>query len=164
MKKLGSTRTVWIFTLFCATTLISAPAQTYQALLEFGPATGKNPNSLVLGSDGNMYGTTLNGGESNAFRPGQGTVFSVTPSGEVKTGLHIFCIGPGSPYKCSDGAGPKGVVLGTDGNLYGTTYKGGAADGGTVFQLTPGNVLTTLYSFCSETNCTDGTQPLAGVV
>jgi uncharacterized repeat protein (TIGR03803 family) len=164
MKKLGSTRTVLIVTLFCAITLIAARAQTYQALLEFGPASGKNPNWLVLGSDGNMYGTTFNGGESNAFRPGQGTVFSVTPSGDVKTGLYIFCIGPGSPYKCFDGAGPKGVVLGTDGNFYGTTYKGGATDSGTVFQLTPGSVLTTLYSFCSETNCTDGTLPLAGVV
>ena len=95
MKKLGSTRTVLIVTLFCAITLIAARAQTYQALLEFGPASGKNPNWLVLGSDGNMYGTTFNGGESNAFRPGQGTVFSVTPSGDVKTGLYIFCIGPG---------------------------------------------------------------------
>lgn len=160
----ASRRRSWILALFCAMVAFSAQAQTYQALLKFGPKSGKNPNTLALGSDGNMYGTTSNGGESNAFRPGQGTVFSVTPSGEVKTGLYIFCIGPGSPYNCSDGAGPEGVTQGTDGNLYGTTNKGGANDGGTVFQLTPGNVLTTLYSFCSEANCTDGTLPLARVV
>ena len=52
-----------------------------------------------------------------------------------------------------------GLVQGTDGNFYGTTYVGGANDGGTVFKITPQGVLTTLYSFCSQQDCADGYNP-----
>ena len=52
----------------------------------------------------------------------------------------------------------------TDANFYGTTYYGGAYSGGTVFKINtqPPYTLTTLYSFCSQTNCTDGTYPAGG--
>jgi uncharacterized repeat protein (TIGR03803 family) len=56
------------------------------------------------------------------------------------------------------------LVQGTDGNLYGTTSGGGANGSGTVFKMTPSGTLTTLYSFCSQTNCTDGGEPAAGLV
>jgi uncharacterized repeat protein (TIGR03803 family) len=62
------------------------------------------------------------------------------------------------------------LVQGTDGNFYGTTYgyEGGSTCGnlgcGTVFRVTPEGSLTTLYSFCSETNCVDGSKPYAGLV
>lgn len=139
-------------------------AQTYQTLFEFAPADGGYPSSFVLGSDGNFYGTTRGGGTDRVALPGQGTVFEVTSSGEISTDRYVFCIQSGAPYKCTDGSFPVGVILGIDGNLYGVTSGGGANDNGTVFQLTPANVLTTLYSFCAEPNCTDGSSPVAGVI
>jgi uncharacterized repeat protein (TIGR03803 family) len=65
----------------------------------------------------------------------------------------------------TDGSAPKaGLVQATNGDLYGTTYQGGANGGGTVFKITPGGTLTTLYSFCALSNCTDGELPAAGLV
>ena len=62
------------------------------------------------------------------------------------------------------GASPyAGLVQATDGDLYGTTWGGGAKNAGTVFKITPAGILTTLYSFCSQTNCTDGAEPEAGL-
>src|ERR1039458_6426643 len=57
-----------------------------------------------------------------------------------------------------------GLVQGTDGNLYGTTQGGGANGYGTVFRITPSGTLTMLYSFCSQSGCTDGEEPYAGLV
>jgi len=64
----------------------------------------------------------------------------------------------------TDGANPTaGLIQATDGNLYGTTLDGGANNAGTIFKITPAGKLTTLYSFCSQTNnegyCTDGNSP-----
>lgn len=66
----------------------------------------------------------------------------------------------------ADGTAPAAsLVRGADGNLYGTTSSGGAnGNFGTVFKVTPGGKLTTLYSFCSQSNCTDGSAPQAGLV
>ncbi len=66
----------------------------------------------------------------------------------------------------TDGAIPDAaLVQATNGDLYGTTYGGGANGGGTVFKITPSGGLTTLYSFlCSQTNCTDGLDPTAGLI
>jgi uncharacterized repeat protein (TIGR03803 family) len=55
-------------------------------------------------------------------------------------------------------------VQGTNGNLYGTASNGGAHKDGTVFEVTPGGTLATLYSFCSNSGCTDGSFPYAGLV
>jgi uncharacterized repeat protein (TIGR03803 family) len=55
-----------------------------------------------------------------------------------------------------------GLVQATDGNLYGTNYYGGANGGGSVFRITPRGTLTTLYNFCSQSNCTDGSAPTPG--
>jgi len=55
------------------------------------------------------------------------------------------------------------LVQGLDGNLYGTTEYGGANNEGTVFKITPGGKLTTIYSFCQQTNCADGSVPYAGL-
>ena len=61
----------------------------------------------------------------------------------------------------SDGADPvAGLVQGSDGNFYGTTYGGGANNVGTVFKITPSGTLTTLYSFAGS----DGAIPDAGLV
>jgi len=118
---------------------------------------------LALGSDGNFYGTT-----SGSEPPTGGTVFKITPSGLLTT-LHRFC----SLANCADGEYPfAGVVQGTDGNFYGTSEIGGANANnvdcffgcGTFFRITPGGSLTTLYNFCSNNNCTDGAESVAGVV
>jgi len=116
-------------------------------------ADGQSPeSSLVEGSDGNFYGTTQFGGAS-----GDGTVFRITPSGTLTT-LHSFA-------GTNDGAQPVAeLVLAGDGNFYGTTKLGGANGDGTVFQMTPVGALTTLYSFCGESDCTDGGNPQTGLV
>jgi uncharacterized repeat protein (TIGR03803 family) len=179
---------------------------------------------LVLGVDGNFYGTTSVGG-SNSRPAGGGTVFQITPTGQLTT-IYSFCA-PFANGVCTDGSGPYNLAQGADGNLYGFTVAGGnpylgiCFEGcGTFFEITPtgqlttliswgasgfdfstlvqgpdgkfygtsvgtfGNAgcavsvggsggcggvfsftvdtnptVTTLYSFCSQTNCTDGSNP-----
>jgi uncharacterized repeat protein (TIGR03803 family) len=75
----------------------------------------------------------------------------------------------------TDGAEPGfgALVQGTDGDFYGTTSLGGANSNseycgtggcGTIFKITPGGMLTTLYNFCSDYNCTDGLGPFGGLI
>jgi uncharacterized repeat protein (TIGR03803 family) len=167
-RKFGLSTMVCIVLVFCAATAIAAPAPTFTTLVNFDGTNGGYPYaSLIQGTDGNFYGTTSLGGASNACStekgiPGCGTVFKVTPGGTVTT-LHSF--------DNTDGAGPwAGLVQAADGNFYGTTYGFVAgADGnhpgyGTVFKITAGGTLTTLYHFCSQTDCTDGDYPYAGLV
>jgi uncharacterized repeat protein (TIGR03803 family) len=57
------------------------------------------------------------------------------------------------------------LVQGADGNLYGTTQFGGAnGDFGTIFKITPGGELTTIYSFCAQMKCLDGADPFGGLL
>ena len=100
---------------------------------------------LTQGSDCDLYGTTdgVGGGDF-------GTVFKVTTEGALTT--------LGSFTGADQGAAPSAsLVAGNDGNLYGTTLAGGAADFGTVFKITPGGVLTLLASFSGP----DGAKPYA---
>ena len=121
-------------------------------LHNFGSLTdGYMPYGLMQASNGNFYGVTAYGGIL-----GYGTVFKISPAGTL-TPFHSF--------DNTDGATPTGqLVQGTDGNFYGTTYVGGAGGAGTVFKITPAGKLTTLYDFCSQANCTDGANPIAGLV
>jgi uncharacterized repeat protein (TIGR03803 family) len=113
---------------------------------------GAEPDAgLVQAANGNLYGTTSQGG---LYGTGPGTVFQITPSGTLTT-LYRFCDISGC------GAHPQAaLVQGTNGNLYGTTEQGGAHGYGTVFQITPSGKLTTIYSFCAVLSgkgvCTDG--------
>jgi uncharacterized repeat protein (TIGR03803 family) len=110
---------------------------------------------LVQGTNGDFYGTTYSGGAN-----GEGTLYRITVSGMLKT-LYTFC----AQTNCTDGATPSaGLVQGTNGNFYGTTEYGGDNGDGTVFKITPSGMLTTLYSFCAQTNCTDGLYPEAALV
>ncbi len=152
--------------MFCAATAIASPAQTLKTLVSFNGTDGASPTSIpIQGSDGNFYGTTYQGGASNICAGGCGTVFKMTPGGML-TMLYSFC----SQGVCTDGAEPVGdLVQGTDGNFYGTTSVGGANDNngvgvGTVFKITAGGTLTTLYSFGSQPNFADGADPVAGLV
>jgi|HubBroStandDraft_1064217.scaffolds.fasta_scaffold05293_5 uncharacterized repeat protein (TIGR03803 family) len=111
-------------------------------------ADGSLPyGGLVLGKDGNFYGTTSQGGASGI----SGTVFKITPSGTLTT-LHSF--------DGTDGAfAGAPMILATDGNFYGITENGGAINAGTVFKITPTGALTTLHSFISGEG-SDATGPL----
>jgi len=131
-----------------------------------GCTDGAYPEAgLVQATDGDFYGTTSSGGSSPcpaAPATGCGTVFKITPSGTLTT-LYDFCSQSAS---CNDGFGPEAaLVQATDGNFYGTTFVGGAGfGGGTLFKITPGGTLTTLYTFCSEFLCADGEEPQAALV
>ena len=123
-----------------------------------GAFDGANPNAeLLLDPSGNLFGTTLAGGTSNS-----GTVFELSPteSGAWKESvIHKF----GS---AGDGSGPhSGLTRDSRGNLYGTTYIGGAHGGGTVFKLSPvvNDVWTetVLWGFGGRG---DGKNPYGGVV
>jgi uncharacterized repeat protein (TIGR03803 family) len=111
--------------------------------------------SLALGADGNLYGAQSAGGSG-----GFGTLFKMTPAGEV-TVLHQFQGGP------KDGARPLGgLMLASDGNFYGTTQAGGANDaanqgGGTLYRLTPAGKVRVLYSFAGGPDRHVGREPEA---
>ena len=125
-------------------------------------ADGFDPSGvLVQGTNGDLYGTTQAGGASK----GKGTVFQITPSGAL-TSFYSFCANESYPYGCEDGYQPwAGPIQGLDGNLYGTTNAGGSANlAGTVYQLTPSGMLTTLHIFCALAECADGNFPFAGLV
>ncbi len=110
---------------------------------------------LVFATDGNFYGTTSAGGLYGA-----GTVFKITPAGQLTT-VYSFCSQP----NCADGSNQySGVIQGSDGNFYGTTFVGGLNSAGTLFQLTPSGALTVLYQFCSLADCADGSNPNGGLI
>ncbi len=136
---------------------------------------------LIFDAAGNLYGTTNQGGNFNAYcgeygsEYGCGTVFELMPNGSggwTEKVLFSFC----SQSNCTDGASPyAGLIFDAAGNLYGTSQYGGNFGGdcwaygcGTVFELTPngngGWTEKVLYRFCSQTNCTDGGYPVAGLI
>jgi len=136
------------------------PAGALSTLQTFDPANGGGNTGTLIQVNGRFYGTTQGG--SN----GAGTIYEITPAGTL-TLLYTFC----SKTDCTDGASPyAGLIQGSDGNLYGTTFAGGAnttsCNGGcgTIFRITTGGELTTLYNFCSKSNCADGSAPQGGLV
>lgn len=122
---------------------------------------------VVRARNGTLYGTTSQGGASECSGGIIcGTVFSLAPNGQFTT-LYNFC----SVANCADGASPQAaLVQGRDGNFYGTTYFGGStaicgsSGCGTIFKITPGGQLTTLYQFCSKQSCNDGAAPAAALI
>jgi uncharacterized repeat protein (TIGR03803 family) len=124
-----------------------ARAQTYTDLFDFDGTNhgccSTMPGVLAQGRDGNLYGTTLQGGANS-----RGTVFKATLSGAV-TVLHSFNV--------TDGLNPQGgLSLATDGNFYGSTQGGGTHSAGTIFKITPTGTHTVLYNFA---NSSDGGFP-----
>jgi uncharacterized repeat protein (TIGR03803 family) len=143
----------------CGTVFRITPEGTFTSL-HLRPADGDPETGLVLDTNGNFYGTSLDGANNG------GSVFKITMSGNAAT-LYNFCAQP----NCADGQEPDGTLIqAADGALYGTTSSGGTnycqsyGGCGTIFRITPEGKLTTLYNFCSQTNCTDGFSPGAGLV
>ena len=134
---------------------------TESVLHSFGDGDGEGPLAgVIFDAAGNLYGTTCGG--SRAF--GYGTVFELTPNGDgswTESVLHSFNYGEGAiPY--------SGLIFDPDGNLYGTTVRGGASascpDGcGTVFKLAPNGDGSWTGSVLHSFNVSDGAYPYAGL-
>jgi uncharacterized repeat protein (TIGR03803 family) len=115
-----------------------------------GGNDGANPYAaLVQGSDGNFYGTTEFGGTN-----GYGTVFQISPKGSYHS-LYSFQGHAGGAYPYA------GLVQGSDGSFYGTTYYGGTNKSGTVFTISTNGGGRFLYSFPGGN---DGGYPYGGLV
>jgi uncharacterized repeat protein (TIGR03803 family) len=111
---------------------------------------GGASEGLVQTQDGNFYGGTVEFGAS-----GFGTIFKITPTGTF-TNVYNLC----NLANCADGGSVViPMMQAANGNLYGSTRYGGAFNLGTIFQLTPSGSLSTLYSFCARSQCTDGVYP-----
>jgi uncharacterized repeat protein (TIGR03803 family) len=127
----------------------TAQAQTYSTPYIFlGPPDGLNPEAgLIRDAVGNLYGTTTEGGTSNA-----GTVFKVDAAGK-ETILYSFLMDTGAPQ--------TPLVRDSAGNLYGTA-QGGTYGDGAVYELSITGKETTLYSFTGAGG--DGRLTMAGVI
>jgi len=123
---------------------------TEKLLHSFDGADGSEPWSpLIRDSSGNFYGTTYSGGIS-----GFGEVFKLDSKGNL---TRLYCFTGGA-----DGANPRAsLVRDSAGNLYGTTFMGGANGAGTIFKVMPSGVESVLYSF---KNGADGAYPWAGLI
>jgi len=157
--------------LLMAFALSAAPAlraQTYEREAVFNGTNGSNPQAgVVQGLDGNLYGTTKSGGVGDC--PGNcGTIFKMTPQGELST-VYEFCKKGGA---CIDGYYPvAALAVGKDGNFYGTTSSGGkipkgdsGVPSGTLFKITPEGKLHTIYTFCKTWPCPDGAVPESSLI
>jgi uncharacterized repeat protein (TIGR03803 family) len=132
--------------------VVEGRGHQYSSVFSFtGAPTGANPTgNLIAGDAGVFYGTAAGGGAA-----GNGVVFELN-SGYTETILYSFQGGTdgGEPY--------GGLVRDKAGNLYGTTYGGGAANDGTVFRVTPQGTESVLHSFAGDTH--DGGSPYAGLI
>jgi len=148
---LGKNALAFAIMLGLATTMtLTAQAQTFNVIHNFGGSDGANPlTGLTVDAAGNMYGTTENGGASDA-----GAVFKLTGSGK-ETVLYSFTGGP------TDGCNPVGgLLLDKLGNLYGTTGWCGSSGTGTIFKVSRDGTEKVLYNFGKQ----EGATPQSSLV
>jgi uncharacterized repeat protein (TIGR03803 family) len=140
---------------------IGLDGSNYSIIHHFTDADGENPEGqLIVGSDGELYGTTLQGGSSD-----RGTIYRISTAG-VHTLLYSFPslsgFGDIGTAVNATGANPRaGLLLAADGNYYGTAYQGGPGGNGTVFRMTPAGVVTVFHAFTGPSR--DGGFPLSSV-
>jgi uncharacterized repeat protein (TIGR03803 family) len=140
----------------CLMTVAARGGIIFTNLVSFTGVGGAFPGAvpyagLVLGADGNLYGTTSQGGSNNL-----GTVFQLTPGG-VFTSLFSF--------NGTNGATPDAALTpGKYGILFGTTSAGGASNWGTIFMITTNGAFTNLFSFTGTNNPWQGAAPAAALV
>jgi uncharacterized repeat protein (TIGR03803 family) len=117
-------------------------------LYNFNCSNGGYPyNSLIQGTDGNLYGMTLYGGSADS-----GVIFKCSTKGEYTTLVNL---------NAQTGCFPYGnLVQGTDGSLYGMTQAGGAYSGGTLFKCTTSGTINVLVNF----NDTIGQSPMGSLI
>jgi uncharacterized repeat protein (TIGR03803 family) len=147
---------IFVATMALGLWLCATDASAYHAIYRFqGHSDGAYPQDITGDDQGNLYGTTVFGGDKKCQC---GTIYRLSPSGE-ETVLHRFT--------GDDGASPDGtLVWGPNGNLYGTTYQGGNNANactfgcGTIYSVTPDGILTTLYKFRGKA---DGSGPAASL-
>ena len=184
-KSLAAVTTTALMVVMFSALLVMAPQRAQaqygpgeiQVLYSFtGTPDGATPTSGLTFHNGNFYGTTCFGGSSGDATVcnglnllpgfGGGTVFELSPNGSGGWNQNIiysFCSQP----NCADGENPEfaGVIFDQNGNMYGTTFNGGAKGYGVVFELSPngsgGWTESVLYSF---KNSPDGANPINGVV
>jgi uncharacterized repeat protein (TIGR03803 family) len=122
----------------CGTIFKIPPAGVFTLVHSFAGTDGWDPSSpLVEARDGNIYGTTTDGGGA-----GRGTIFRLTPAG-VLTTIHEFAL--------TEGMTPNGLVQSDDGLLYGTTRGGGVYAVGTLFAIDLGGNVIHEWSFNGAT-------------
>ena len=132
----------------CGVVYEITPSGTHATLHGFNGADGASPHDpLMQAVNGNLYGTTYEGGSNN-----KGTLFEVSPSGKFSV---LF------DFHGTDGRGPTGgLIQASDGDLYGVTVLGGASNDGVVFKISHGTY-TVLHSF---TGGADGIGPVGGLL
>lgn len=138
----------------CGTVFRLTPQGTLTTLYSFCSKSsckdgGKPLATLVQAGNGKLYGTT-------SFE--RGTVFEITLAGKLTT-IHRF-----HGYDGAVPAARDALVESSDGNFYGTTAAGGAHEGGTIFKTTPQGKVTTLYDFCTQPGCVDGSHLISGLL
>lgn len=161
----------------CGTVFKLTPASgtwNESVLWDFGSGDdGAEPASNVtFDAAGNMYGTTIAGGDGSACsiqgHSGCGAVYELSPSGSGWTEKIIYNFAGGA-----DGAAPySGVISDSAGNLYGATATGGSGGGGTIYELSPstgGWIFNVLYSFASagfgpNSQCFSCTGPYVSLI
>ena len=132
--------------------IVAAQAQTLTTLVNFDGTNGDKPQyeALIEGTDGNFYGVTYQGGAN-----GLGTVFKMTPAG-VATVLYNMA---DTDDLYHDARPTSSLLQASDGNLYGTTSKGGGTDCGFIYKVTPTGTESKFHDFCYTAGVFDSTAP-----
>ncbi len=129
------------------------PGGNFMTLASFSGTNGAEPTAnLVQGTDGHLYGTTLNGGMgfNGSLFSGFGTVFKITTNGVLETLVYLSSSNGIHPYDA--------LVEGADGDFYGTASTGGTnSNSGSVFKVSANGAVTTIFYF----NGANGSSPYA---